>query len=136
MKKQLTPQEKKELSYNHDRRNNYGENHKSSTKSIHKRKRLAAKAVRRLMKAKQLIGGCPIDLGATGIPEVNTPDRLNAKERSQVKGASWKKSADVSLLEHLAIRKKAPKFRSIKRFFDKRVLLRKSGTYIKFADYK
>ncbi|MFC7550512.1 hypothetical protein [Plantactinospora sp. GCM10030261] len=34
-----TPQEKKQLSYEHDRRNNYGENDKSSRKSIRRNKR-------------------------------------------------------------------------------------------------
>ncbi|MFC3499979.1 hypothetical protein ACFOOK_03205 [Micromonospora krabiensis] len=34
-----TPQEKKQLSYEHDRRNNYGENDKASRKSIRRNKR-------------------------------------------------------------------------------------------------
>jgi hypothetical protein len=44
---QVTPQEKKRLSYERDRRNTYGENDKSSRKNIPRGKRLASRAARR-----------------------------------------------------------------------------------------
>jgi hypothetical protein len=43
----MTPQEKKRLSYERDRRNTYGENDKSSRKNIPRGKRLAVRAARR-----------------------------------------------------------------------------------------
>ena len=43
----MTPQEKKRLSYERDRRNTYGENDKSSRKNIPRGKRLAVRATRR-----------------------------------------------------------------------------------------
>jgi hypothetical protein len=43
----VTPQEKKRLSYERDRRNTYGENDKSSRKNIPRGKRLASRAARR-----------------------------------------------------------------------------------------
>jgi hypothetical protein len=43
----MTPQEKKRLSYERDRRNTYGENDKSSRKNIPRGKRLASRAGRR-----------------------------------------------------------------------------------------
>src|SRR4051794_29977698 len=46
-KKRLSPREKKELSYDRDRRNTYGENDKASRKSIPLRKRLQNKRERK-----------------------------------------------------------------------------------------
>jgi hypothetical protein len=45
----MTPQEKKRLSYERDRRNTYGENDKSSRKNIPRGKRLAVRAARRFV---------------------------------------------------------------------------------------
>ncbi len=42
-----SPQQKKKLSLEHDRRNTYGENSKSSRKNIAKRKKLGRKSARR-----------------------------------------------------------------------------------------
>jgi len=136
MKTRLSPQEKKDKSYKFDRRNNYGENHKSSVKSIRKRKHVAAKAVRRLMKSKYSAGPQTLLSSDPNSLEFDAPTRLNAKVRSQVKGGSWKKSADIPLIKYLAINKKDPKFRSIKRFFDQRVILRKSWYLYRFEDYR
>lgn len=136
MKTRLTPQEKKDNSYKFDRRNNYGENHKSSVKSIRRRKHLAAKAVRRLVKSKYSAGPQTLQPLDSSTLEADAPIRLNAKVRSQVKGGSWKKFSDISLIEYLAINKKDPKFRGIKRFFDQRVILRKSWYHHKFDDYR
>ncbi|MBO9402748.1 hypothetical protein [Shimia sp. R9_3] len=47
LKKRRSPQEKKSLSYERDRRDNYGENHKGSRKSVPKRKALANRSLRR-----------------------------------------------------------------------------------------
>ncbi len=53
MSKVKTPQDKKRLSYEHDRRNTYGENHKSSRKNIPRSKRLShqdeCRAVRQVL---------------------------------------------------------------------------------------
>ena len=136
MKERLSPQEKKSNSYKFDRRNNYGENHKSSVKSIRKRKHLAAKAVRRLMKSKYSAGPQSLQSSDPTTIEFDAPTRLNAKERSQVKGGSWKKASDIPLLQYLAIKKKDPKFRRIKRFFDQRVILRKGWYHHKFDEYR
>lgn len=50
MKKQKTPQEKKELSYKKDRRNVYGENDKASRKAIPRRKKEINKKYRKKLK--------------------------------------------------------------------------------------
>ncbi|MGY3033625.1 hypothetical protein ACVIIV_002795 [Bradyrhizobium sp. USDA 4354] len=55
MSKVKTPQEKKRLSYEHDRRNTYGENQKSSRKNIPRSKRLSHQDERRTVR-QALIG--------------------------------------------------------------------------------
>ena len=50
MSKVKTPQEKKRLSYAHDRRNTYGENQKSSRKNIPRSKQLSHQAERRVVR--------------------------------------------------------------------------------------
>jgi hypothetical protein len=50
MSKVKTPQDKKRLSYEHDRRNTYGENHKSSRKNIPRRKRISHQDERRAVR--------------------------------------------------------------------------------------
>jgi hypothetical protein len=47
MSKVKTPQQKKRLSYDHDRRNSYGENQKSSRKNIPKSKQRSHQEERR-----------------------------------------------------------------------------------------
>lgn len=47
MSKVKTPREKKRLSYEHDRRNTYGENQKSSRKNIPRSKQLSHQGERR-----------------------------------------------------------------------------------------
>jgi hypothetical protein len=51
MSHRRTPQEKKELSYERDRRNTYGENDKASRKNIPRAKRRAARSYRRKTEA-------------------------------------------------------------------------------------
>ncbi|MBR0875052.1 hypothetical protein JQ633_32165 [Bradyrhizobium tropiciagri] len=55
MSKVKTPQEKKLLSYEHDRRNTYGENQKSSRKNIPRSKQLSHQDERRAVR-QALIG--------------------------------------------------------------------------------
>jgi hypothetical protein len=50
MSKIKTPQDKKRLSYQHDRRNTYGENHKSSRKNIPRSKQLSHQDERRAVR--------------------------------------------------------------------------------------
>jgi hypothetical protein len=50
MSKVKTPQDKKRLSYEHDRRNSYGENHKSSRKNIPRSKCLSHQNERRAVR--------------------------------------------------------------------------------------
>ena len=58
MSKIKNPQEKKKLSYSRDRRNAYGENDKSSRKSIRRNKRLSSQAERsKSTKLRSLIHG-------------------------------------------------------------------------------
>ncbi|WP_144441193.1 hypothetical protein [Bradyrhizobium sp. CCGE-LA001] len=50
MSKVKSPREKKRLSYEHDRRNTYGENHKSSRKNIPRSKRRSHQDERRAVR--------------------------------------------------------------------------------------
>ncbi len=91
MKKVRSPQEKKRLSLQKDRRNAYGENDKSSRKAIPKNKALANRRVRKTDKqnvARSM--GDPVAL------ETLTKRRLKP---------DWKKDPDVSLGQHISRRK-------------------------------
>ena len=55
MSKVKTPQDKKRLSYEHDRRNTYGENQKSSRKNIPRSKQLSHQDERRSVR-QELVG--------------------------------------------------------------------------------
>lgn len=96
----LTPQEKKRLSYERDRRNDYGENDKASRKAIPLRKRLAARGSRRAARA-ALPGGWD------AIPEEEVEQAENkmlaAEQRAYLR---WRKAPDIPLAEYLA-RKRA-----------------------------
>ncbi len=62
VKRRLTPQEKKRLSYERDRRNAYGENDKSSRKSIRLRKRMRARTERKRASQGLAPGTIPVQL--------------------------------------------------------------------------
>jgi hypothetical protein len=88
-----TPQEKKALSYAKDRRNDYGENDKSSRKAIPLRKRLVNRANRH--NTQRLLGD------ATGSPDPAAAD--DAEQRALGKRPKrWKKWRDKPLGEVLA----------------------------------
>jgi hypothetical protein len=96
----LTPQEKKRLSYERDRRNTYGENDKASRKAIPLRKRLAARAVRHA-------GHAVLPRNRDVVPEEEVERvenrMLSAQRKAQL---AWRKVPDVPLGEYLA-RKRA-----------------------------
>ena len=54
MSKVKTPQQKKRLSYEHDRRNSYGENQKSSRKNIPKSKQRSHQEERCWVESRQV----------------------------------------------------------------------------------
>ena len=100
MGQRKTPQEKKQLSYDRDRRSIYGENDKSSRKNIPRSKQRAAQAYR--TKTNELLSS--VARGAD-------PDEAEARVRSvRGKGTSsrisWRKTPDVSLRHWLEWRKR------------------------------
>ena len=88
--KRLTPQEKKQLSYERDRRNAYGQNDKASRKAIPLRKRLISRAYRR--NTQQLLPKNELGLDQ---------DRLESADVSvaTVRRPGWRKSPDMPLGE-------------------------------------
>lgn len=98
----LTPQEKKRLSYDHDRRNVYGENSKASRKAIPLRKAKTKRAYRR--HATQSLADAPRhpDLRADNAPE----NRVLA-----IQPKRWRKVPDQPLKKHIATQQKLRKRR-------------------------
>jgi hypothetical protein len=92
----LSPQEKKHLSYLRDRRNDYGENDKASRKAIPLRKRLTARAFRRV--SNHLLSKDRLKVTEAEAEDVEGKI-LVAKRKSQ---HQWKKVSDVPLGEYLA----------------------------------
>jgi hypothetical protein len=92
-KKQRSPQEKKELSYNLDRRNAYGENDKSSRKSIATRKTMENRNSRRKTNQALTI--------VDRLPE----EQANVLESSMVNDiervGGWTKVPDQPLRDHV-----------------------------------
>jgi len=90
-----TPQEKKSLSYQKDRRNTYGENSKASRKNIALSKALALRAERHSQ-----------DHMLLETLKANDGDQLALIENSirSTKPRQWRKSADKPLGEVLARR--------------------------------
>ncbi|MBI5403958.1 MAG: hypothetical protein HY959_11205 [Ignavibacteriae bacterium] len=86
MKTKKTPQEKKEISYKKDRKNDYGENNKSSRKSIKYRKTWVNQTFRR---------GINQILTDT-IKTEDGSEEANEKVNS-VKRKPWKKQTDIPL---------------------------------------
>lgn len=88
-----SPQEKKQLSYDRDRRNTYGENDKASRRAIRRNKRNANQSNRR--HDRQTL------LGSTGArhpdTEDTTDDRVHGWQRKR-----WRKSPDETLREVVA----------------------------------
>ncbi|MFE5942057.1 hypothetical protein [Streptomyces sp. NPDC056480] len=88
MGKRRTPQEKKRLSYVKDHRNNYGENDKSSRKSIRRNKRFPNSANRRhAQTALTTLLGSPDDVRADTVEE-----RVNGRRPKR-----WQKFPDAPL---------------------------------------
>lgn len=87
---QLTPQEKKRLSYARDRRNSYDENKKSSRKAIPLRKRI----VNRLNRHAAAI---PLRQPAETVDQLEAVDNKAKARRRQ----RWQKSPDIPLSEYL-----------------------------------
>lgn len=87
-----SPQEKKVLSYAKDRRNDYGENDKSSRKAIRQNKRLPNRADRR--------HGRQIMANAIGAVEPEVSDRAETRvraTRSAWAKRGWRKRPDTPL---------------------------------------
>jgi hypothetical protein len=87
-----SPQEKKRLSYEHDRRNNYGENDKSSRKSIRRSKRYSNRSNRH--HDGQVLAGAagPVDERVADVVE----QTLYVKRRRR-----WRKWPDIPLGVHV-----------------------------------
>jgi hypothetical protein len=90
MKKVKTPQQKKDESLRHDRRNAYGENDKSSRKSIRRRKRQPNRSNRRAGSAILEAAAGPAD----GIHLEAVQSKLEGKRPK-----TWSKSPDVPLAQ-------------------------------------
>lgn len=86
--KQRTPQEKKSLSYLRDRRNDYGENSKSSRKNIPRSKALGIRAMRHAQN--QALRG--IVIAASEIDALEAEPRAKQERRRR-----WSKSRDAPL---------------------------------------
>jgi hypothetical protein len=92
-----SPQEKKALSYTRDRRNDYGENDKSSRKNIRHNKRTPNRADRH--REHQLLAGATGPVATEAAERVE--DRLLAKKSMWfVKG--WRKWRDAPLADVVA----------------------------------
>ncbi len=83
-RRRKTPQDKKVLSYQKDRRNCYGQSDKASRKAIPRHKRLAARSLRRTAK---------LALAATS--DVSMEPTKPARRKG------WKKHPDRPLADHL-----------------------------------
>ncbi|HEX8248782.1 MAG TPA: hypothetical protein VF599_11450 [Pyrinomonadaceae bacterium] len=88
-----TPQEKKALSYARDRRNDYGENDKTSRRSIRRNKTLPARAYRKTIN--------DILHGAVGVVDLAKAESVDVKAK-QVMRRRWKKYPDQPLGEIVA----------------------------------
>ena len=98
MKTQRTPQEKKLLSYEKDRRNGYGESDKGSRKSIRFRKRWVNQTYR--SSVKQIVGQVISVESVDKQTEQDRLERVDQKVKSHQR-KFWKKSPDISLKEYI-----------------------------------
>ncbi len=87
---EMTPQQKKQLSYERDRRNGYGENSKSSRKNIRCRKRGVNQANRHA--AKQLLG----------VVDPETGEPIPGSGAVVRRPKTWRKVADIPLGDMVA----------------------------------
>ncbi len=94
-----TPQEKKELSYAKDRRNAYGENDKSSRKSICQSKRLPNRADRR--QEHQVLTSVSGPVISSVAEEA---EQRVASRRSKWLTRGWRKDPDQPLAEYVEAR--------------------------------
>jgi hypothetical protein len=95
-KKRRSPQEKKRLSYSKDRRNDYGENDKSSRRNIARSKRFGPRAERRFQHQELAAAVGPVDEEAEAIVHESVT-RPRPGER-----ASFRKWPDVQLGIYIA----------------------------------
>jgi hypothetical protein len=96
-----SPQEKKDLSYERDRRNVYGENDKASRKGIPRSKRTAAQAYRK--RTKQLIGQL-----TPGEDSEEVEARVGDLRRTGTGvSTAWRKIPDMPLGEWLRRKKRS-----------------------------
>ncbi len=96
MSKLKSPQEKKRASLDHDRRNAYGENDKSSRKNIPRSKKLSHQAARRAANEPLRKLGSEIDEDRAVDAELESWDRGIAKSRE-----AFRKRPDATLRETL-----------------------------------
>jgi hypothetical protein len=96
MQQRRSPQEKKRLSYTRDRRNDYGENDKSSRRNIARNKRVRHRADRHHQRQLLAAAVGPVDEDTQALP-----DRLTLPRRAQ-RGDRWRKQPDVQLGLHIA----------------------------------
>jgi hypothetical protein len=91
-----TPQEKKALAYEHDRRNRYGQNAKASRKAIPLRKAKTKRAYRK--SANQILSAASktADLLADDAPE---------NKIAGIQKKRWRKAPDVSLRDAILAKK-------------------------------
>ena len=82
-KTQKPPQQKKRESYSNDRRNTYGENAKSSRKSIPRKKRRQNRAERRLCK-QAFVAGADTDLERADLIETQVIRKRKSIHRLKV----------------------------------------------------
>ena len=94
--KRRSPQEKKELSYARDRRNDYGENDKASRKAISRRKGQRARAMRRHVR-QQLPKDVP-DVTAAQDEDIERAVKGSPAKRAQM----WRKTPDIPLRQWIA----------------------------------
>ena len=92
MSKIKTPQQKKRQSYDHDRRNTYGENHKSSRKNIPRGKQRSHQDERRAVR--QVLAGAQGDV-ASDVADAAQSDVLS--KGRQKKLSAFRKTPDRPL---------------------------------------
>jgi hypothetical protein len=95
-KRVRSPQEKKAVSYERDRRNGYGENDKASRKAIPKRKALESRKDRHRV-AQDLTVLPRLSEDAAAVVESSARHDVH-------RVGGWRKGADISLADHLSKR--------------------------------
>ena len=94
-KRRRSPQERKRLSYDRDRRNVYGESPSSARRSIARRKRFRLRAWRRDVRLDLHAALGPGDIGI----ETRVGDLVGSRRTA---GSSWRKLPDARLREVIA----------------------------------